>query len=134
MAIGLWALLAHAAWFSSFPGIGPELIAAEPPFNRHLASDVGAAFFATGAGLLLAAYWGSQRAVQLALAVFVAFTMPHVAYHLTHPADGLSSVADAANSGLLASNLVWAAVLWWGATRQPSPSSMPRPVVHEAAA
>lgn len=117
LVIGVWALIAPQRWFESFPGVGPALVAGEPPFNQHLASDVGAAFFATGMAVLLAAHWGTRRPVQLALATYVAFTIPHVGYHVFNPAPGLSAAADLANAGLLASGLVWAALLWWGANR-----------------
>lgn len=120
LVIGLWAMLAPENWFTSFPGPGPALIAGEPPFNTHLVSDVGAAFFATAVGLLLAAYWGTSRVVKLSLAVLVGFTAPHVAYHVLNPAPGLSAAADAANAALLASSIGWAAVFWWGAGRSPA--------------
>lgn len=135
LLVGLWALLSPQHWFDSFPGLGPALIAGEPPFNQHLASDVGAAFVATGVGLLLAAYWGTRQSARLALAVFVAFTAPHVAYHVLNPAPELDAAADVANAGLLASNLVWAAVLWWGTTRAPErgdTSEVREPAVHTA--
>lgn len=122
LLIGLWAMLAPANWFNSFPGVGPALIAGEPPFNRHLATDVGAGFFAVGVGVLLAAYWGTDRAVKLSLAVIVAFTAPHVAYHLANPSAELSTAADVANVGLLGSGIGWAALLWWGANQTPEPS------------
>lgn len=119
LLIGLWAMVAPGGWFDSFPGPGPSLIAGEPPFNRHLVVDVGAGFFAVGTGVLLAAHWGTRRVVQLSLAVFAAFTAPHVAYHLANPAPGLSGAADVANVVLLASGLGWAALLWWGSSRAP---------------
>ena len=121
LLIGLWAMTAPQNWFESFPGLGPALVAGEPPFNRHLATDVGAGFFAVGIGVLLAAHWGTSRVVKLSLAVFVAFTAPHVLYHATNPAPGLSSVADVANVAVLASGIGWAALLWWGANRTDEP-------------
>ncbi len=117
LIVGVWAVVAPRSWFDSFPGVGPALVAGDPPFNQHLASDVGAAFVATGAALLLAAYWGTRRPVQLALATFAVFTIPHVTFHTLNPAPGLSATADVANAALLASGLGWAALLWWGATR-----------------
>ena len=45
-----------------FPGWDPRLVAAEPPFNEHLAGDAGAGFLATGAIVLLAAWWAERRA------------------------------------------------------------------------
>jgi hypothetical protein len=129
LLIGLWAMLAPAQWFDSFPGLGPALIAGEPPFNRHLVVDVGAGFFAVGIGVLLAAHWGTPKVVQLSLAVFVASTAPHVTYHVANPAPGLSSAADIANVAVLASGLGWAALLWWGSTRAPdqAPTTAERP-------
>ena len=123
LSIGLWAMVAPQNWFESFPGLGPALVAGEPPFNRHLVTDVGAGFFAVGIAVALAAYWGTSRAVKLSLAVMVAFTAPHVAYHVSHPAPGLSSVADLANVALLGSGIGWAALLWWGANRTDQPAA-----------
>lgn len=126
LVIGLWAMAAPRNWFDSFPGLGPALVAGEPPFNRHLATDVGAGFFAVGVGLAFAAHWGTRRVVKLSLAVLVAFTVPHVVYHAIHPATGLSSVADVANVAVLASGIGWAALLWWGANRTEEPVDAPR--------
>jgi len=55
VVIGLWALAAPKSWFDSFPGFAPRVVAAEPPYNEHLASDVGAGFLATGVVLVVAA-------------------------------------------------------------------------------
>lgn len=55
IATGLWALFATRHWFDHFPGIGAKLVAAEPPYNAHLASDTGAAFLTTGLALIAAA-------------------------------------------------------------------------------
>lgn len=117
VAIGLWAIAAPQGWFESFPGIGPALVAAEPPFNRHLASDVGAGFFAIGVVMVVAAGLARRSAVFVALAGYAAFTIPHVLYHGTHAAPGLTVGENALNVGLLASTLVWAAVAAWGVRR-----------------
>lgn len=114
VAIGLWAALAPNNWFDSFPGFDPRLVAAEPPYNEHLARDAGAGFLATGVILLVAAVWANRAAVVTALVSFVAFTLPHVAYHATNPADALTGVEDVVNTVSLASGLVFAAVFAWG--------------------
>src|SRR5689334_8381009 len=90
LVIGLWAVLAPSNWFDSFPGFDPRLVAAEPPYNQHLASDAGSGFLGTGAALLVAALWANRAAIRVALVAFVAFTVPHVAYHVFNPADSLS--------------------------------------------
>jgi hypothetical protein len=121
LIIGVWAVIAPKNWFESFPGFDPRVVAAEPPFNEHLATDVGAGFVATGVALLAAAVWANRAAIAMALLAFVAFTVPHVVYHATHPADALTAIENAINTVTLANGLVLAAVFAWGlrATGQP---------------
>lgn len=113
LLIGAWALAAPKGWFDSFPGIDPRFVAAEPPYNQHLASDVGAAFLAAGVVLVVAAVIANRAALYVALSGLVAFTLPHVVYHAAHPADALSDAANVMNVLLLSSGLLWAAVLSW---------------------
>jgi hypothetical protein len=110
LIIGVWAVLAPRNWFESFPGIDPRLIAAEPPFNAHLATDTGAGFLAMGIALTVAALWGRRSGIGVALIAYVSFTTPHVLYHALNSAPGLSGVENVLNVALLASGLVWAAV------------------------
>jgi len=123
LVVGCWAVLAPRSWFDSFPGFDPRLVAAEPPYNHHLASDVGAGFLATGVALLVAVIWANRTGIQIALVAYVAFTLPHVIYHSTHPADALSGFENVMNSLALASGLVLAIVFAWavhvGARRRP---------------
>jgi len=116
LATGVWALLATQAWFDQFPGIGPRFVAATPPFNAHLATDVGAGFFATAVALLLAAGLARRDGAPIALGAYLAFGVPHVLYHLVHPAQGLSSAGNLLNVTLLSGGLALAAVLLWDAT------------------
>jgi hypothetical protein len=114
LVIGLWAVMAPKNWFESFPGFDPRLAAAAPPYNEHLVTDVGAGFLATGIVLLVAALWANRAAIGMALLAFVAFTVPHVVYHATNPADALTGFEDVLNTVTLASGLVLAAVFAWG--------------------
>ena len=98
---GLWAVIAPQHWFDSFPGFGPMLVAAEPPFNAHLASDAGSGFLATGVFAVLAAVWGDRRLVIAAAAGLLAFALPHFLYHALHPAESLSSATNTVNFVLL---------------------------------
>lgn len=117
LIIGVWAVLWPHSWFDSFPGLDPRLIAAEPPFNHHLAVDVGAAFLATGLALLAAAVWARRSGISVALLTYLAFTTPHVLYHATNPAPALSGSEQALNVMLLSSGALLAIVLAWGAHR-----------------
>ena len=126
VAIGLWAVLGPRSWFDSFPGFDPRLVAAEPPYNQHLASDAGAGFLATGVALLVAVVWANRGALRLALLTYVVFTVPHVVYHALHPADLLTGAEDAANTFLLASGLALAAVFAYGASVRPESNAVVR--------
>lgn len=121
VVIGVWAVIAPKSWFESFPGFDPRVVAAEPPYNEHLAADVGAGFLATGVVLLVAAVWANRAAMGIALLAFIAFTLPHVGYHSTHPSDALTGIENAINVVTLTNGLVLAAVFAWG-LRAPGPS------------
>jgi hypothetical protein len=114
LLIGLWAVTAPANWFRNFPGFDPRLVAAEPPYNQHLATDAGAGFVATGVVLLVAAMWGNRASVSTALLVYAVFTVPHVLYHAMNPADALTGFEDLANVLALGSGLILASVFAWG--------------------
>jgi hypothetical protein len=117
LVIGTWAVLAPESWFDSFPGFDPRLVAADPPYNAHLATDAGAGFVATGLALAVAAVWGRRSGVLIALLAYAGFSVPHVLFHALNPAPGLTDREDVLNVLVLASGLVFAAVLAWGAFR-----------------
>ncbi len=120
--VGAWALAAPRHWYDNFPGVGPHLISAEPPFNQHLATDVGAGFVATGVALLVAAILGRRSGVYVALAAYAAFAIPHFLYHATHEEPGLTGGENVMNAALLGAGLVWLVVAAWGARPRPAPA------------
>lgn len=124
---GLWAILAPRNWYDEFPGVGPSLVAAEPPFNTHLATDAGAGFLATGVALLAAALIARRSGVYIALLTYLVFAVVHFIYHLAHHAPGLSDAAHLGNALLLGSGIVVAAVLAWGARRTGPRAARPLP-------
>lgn len=117
LVIGVWGLVATRNWYENFPGVGPDLVAAIPPFNEHLASDAAGAFLATGTALLIASVVPRRELVLMALATYLAFAVPHTLHHLTHGAPGLSSGEDLYNNVLLVAQVLLAFVLMWGALR-----------------
>jgi hypothetical protein len=118
---GLWAILDPSGWFTDFPGFDPRLVAAEPPYNVHLATDVGGGFLATAVALLLAAWWADRRTVFLALATYLALAVPHLAYHAANPAPGLTDTEDLRNVVTLMIAVLVPLVLGWGArARRPA--------------
>ena len=120
--VGLWAVFATRSWFDDFPGLGPRLVAADPPYNAHLAADAGAGFLAAGVALLAAGLWAERSAVLVALLAYLAQALPHLAFHLTHPPDALTGGEQLVNLALLGSGVGIALVLGWGA-RKPTPAS-----------
>lgn len=117
---GLWAVLTPEGWYDSFPGWDPRLVAAEPPFNAHLATDAGAGLLASGVVLLVAAWLADRRSVQLALVAFLAFAVPHTGYHAMNPAPGLSSAEDAQNVATLVFTVLVVVALLFGSNRRRS--------------
>ncbi len=100
--IGVWAVLSPRGWYDTFPGIGPALAAAEPPFNAHLISDAGAGFLATGGILLGACLLGGDAELRLAAIGYALFSVPHLAYHALNPSPLLATFNDVLNVVLIA--------------------------------
>lgn len=73
---GLYALLAPRSWFDTF-SVGDV-----GGYNDHLVRDVGEAFIATSALLLLAAVWMERRAIYVAIAGWLFFNVPHLVNHI----------------------------------------------------
>ena len=88
LLVGLWAVFNPRHFYDHFPGFGPLLVAAEPPFNAHLVSDAGAGS-ATGARHDRRV-GGACARWSLSPGVVDGLALPHFAYHLFHPAELLS--------------------------------------------
>jgi hypothetical protein len=72
---GLFMLIAPAAWYASVPGV-----TATGPFNPHFILDIGMAFVASGAGLIL----GARRNANAAIFACAGATWPtlHALIHI----------------------------------------------------
>lgn len=120
---GIWAVLSPEGWFDDFPGWDPRLVAAEPPFNEHLATDAGAGLLAAGVVLLAAAWFADIRSVRLGLIAHATFAVPHAAWHVLNPSPALTGAEDAQNSATLVFAVVATVVLYVAASRAGAPSS-----------
>ncbi len=87
---GLWAVIDPHGWYLGYPGLGHHWTDAYGPYNHHLASDVGAGFLAIGVGTGYAAIRLTRPAARTALVAFLAFSIPHLIYHLTHQEHALT--------------------------------------------
>ena len=106
---GLWMLAAPMAWYMAVPGVGLT-----GPANHHFIADIGLAFVASGAGLILGARQGIRAAAWAAAGA--AWPALHALLHLwgwfAHgfPATGrviVSEVAGVVGVGALGVALAW---------------------------
>lgn len=112
--IGAWQYFAPRAFYS-FP-----TVAADPPFNEHLMTDVGGLGLALAVVLGAAALRMERGLVQAALAGYLVYSVSHLAFHATHLA-GLPATDAALLLTGLALLPVFALALLLTATRATAP-------------
>jgi hypothetical protein len=80
---GVPAVLVPRWFFTHFPGFGHAWTATYPPYNRHLMTDVGAAFLTLGVLLFTAAWLADRRVTAVVLSGVLLFSTLHLVFHLT---------------------------------------------------
>jgi len=91
-AIAVWALLAPRAFYDAFPGGGRSWVAPLGPYDEHLVRDVGALSLGLTVVLLAAVLWPERRLRLIAGLAYLAWSVPHLVFHLT--ADGVLATGD----------------------------------------
>jgi hypothetical protein len=81
--IAVWGLISPRGFYDSFPGAGRHWVSALPPYNEHLLRDFAAASLAIVIFLVGAAIVLERRTIQVAVIAFLAYSLPHLGYHLT---------------------------------------------------
>jgi hypothetical protein len=79
---GLWALLFPRGFYDDFPLPGSDWVSTLGPYNEHLVRDYGALNLAMAVLLLAAGFCLERRLVQVALATWLVFEVPHFVFHL----------------------------------------------------
>ncbi|HSZ10677.1 MAG TPA: hypothetical protein VK759_00785 [Rhizomicrobium sp.] len=106
---GLWMLAAPDSWYHAIPGV-----TSTGPINHHFINDVGLAFIASGAGLLMGARAGLRNGA-FALAG-AAFPLLHSFMHIAEwIMDGFPKAPDRIASdvlGVVAISFLGAFVAW----------------------
>ncbi len=122
---GVWALGFPRAFYDEFP-FGRGWVEALPAYSEHLVRDVGGLFVATGIVLAAAAWTLERRLVLVAAGSFLAFSVPHTAYHLLN-LEPYSSADAIANSLALIATVVLPAwvLLVVGRDREPGERTDP---------
>lgn len=80
----LWAAVLPWSFFFSFPVPGHSWVAMFPPYNEHLARDLGMATLQFVLVLLFAAASANPLLVRVALIGSLVFNVPHMVFHLGH--------------------------------------------------
>lgn len=83
LPIGLWALVSPRSFYEDFPAAGRHWVSALGSYNEHLISDMGAAYLAMGVMLFSAGILLHRSLVRVSLVAWLAFAVPHFAFHLT---------------------------------------------------
>ena len=89
LGTGLWQLVLPASFYRDFPTVDLA-----PPYSEHLMRDFGGANVALGIIVVAAAVWLEKRYVVLVLLAYLAFSIPHLFFHMSHLHD--ASTADVA--------------------------------------
>jgi hypothetical protein len=112
---GLWMLLAPESWYAAVPGV-----TLEGPFNHHFIGDIGFAFIASGAGMLMAL----RNGVAAAAFVLAGATWPalHACFHVWEwITDGLPSdphILVSTGIGVIVVSFLGFALAWMRAKQE----------------
>jgi hypothetical protein len=117
LVLGGWTLLFPESFYREVPTVDLT-----PPFSEHLFRDFGGATLGIALVLAAAAVWLELRWVVVALLAYLAFSAPHLAFHLGH-LHGATPLEAGVLTGLLVASVVGPVVLLVMATttlRRPS--------------
>lgn len=127
--VGLWALLAPASFFASFPGGGRRWLEGHGSYDEHLVRDVGALYLALVVVTAGAARSLEPAAVRLVGAAWLVSGVPHALFHAVH-LGGYGPVDQVLNVVALGGTVVLAVLLALprrGARRADVPPVLRRP-------
>ena len=124
---GLWMQYLPGSFYRDFP-----TVSLTPPFSEHLMRDFGGASIGLAVVVTAAAIWMDSRLVVVALVAYLAYSVPHLAFHLSHlhdatPADVTFIVLSLGGSVVLPATVLALALLDARRRRPPGPSRGPAP-------
>jgi hypothetical protein len=83
LVIGGWMVTFPASFYQHAPTVDWT-----PPYSEHLFRDFGSTTVALGIVLAAAMRWLERRLVLVALAAYLAYSVPHLAFHAHHLKPG----------------------------------------------
>jgi hypothetical protein len=111
LVLGAWTLLFPASFYADVPTVDLN-----PPFSEHPFRDFGGATLGLALVLGAAAVWLEKRLVVVALLAYLAFSAPHLLFHLGH-LSGASGAEALLLVALLAASVVLPVLLLVGVLR-----------------
>jgi hypothetical protein len=123
--LGLWTLLFPASFYADVPTVD-----ATPPFSEHLFRDFGGATLGLAVVLAAAAVWTERRLVVVALLAYLAFSVPHLVFHLWHLHGASGPAATVLMVVLAGSVLLPLALLVVALRRRAAPATSTREREH----
>ena len=110
--VGVWASLAPASFYRSFPLPGHPWVSLLPPYNEHLTRDVGELSLALTVVLTAAAVSGQWLLSAVAVAAAAVYAVPHAVFHFLHLEGFPRPDAIAQSVGIVLQLLVVVVVGW----------------------
>jgi hypothetical protein len=77
--LGSWTLFSPESFYRDVP-----TVALTPPFSEHLMRDFGSATLGIAVVLIAATIWPTTRLAVIALLAYLAFSVPHLWFHVGH--------------------------------------------------
>jgi hypothetical protein len=113
LVLGFWTLRLPRVFYYDVPTIDLT-----PPYSEHLLRDFGGATLGLAVVLGAAAIWLERRLVIVALFAYLAFSVPHLVFHIGH-LHGATGVEAVVLVGLLAAAVALPLLLLVLAARLP---------------
>jgi hypothetical protein len=107
--LGLWATFAPRSFYDDFPGGGRHWVSLNGPYNEHFIRDFGSLQLALAVVTGVALVSLVPLLVRTAAVAGLAFSVPHLVYHLRH-IDVYSSTDKVVNAVSLTGAVVFALV------------------------
>lgn len=89
LVLGVWTSFFPESFYRDVPTVDLT-----PPYSEHLFRDFGGATLGLAIVLGAAAIWPSTRLVIIALLAYLAFSAPHLVFHLAHLHDATAVEAS----------------------------------------
>jgi Domain of unknown function (DUF4345) len=95
LVLGVWTLGFPESFYDDVPTVNLT-----PPYSEHLFRDFGGATLGLAIVLAAAAIWPETRLVITALLAYLAFSVPHLVFHVGHLHGATAGEAALLTSGL----------------------------------